>query len=66
MDTATAERIASTPVPMSWMIIVVLVIVALVALFAWLDKDRLEQGSWKRSRFLDGESGDGESWGPLE
>lgn len=64
MNTATAEQIASTPVPMGWIILFVLVIVALVALFSWLDEERDVQGNWKRSQFLDGDGVD--NWGPLE
>ena len=64
MNTATAEQIASTPVPMGWTILLILVIVALVALFSWLDAERDEQGEWKRSQFLDGDGVD--NWGPLE
>ena len=64
MDTATAEQITSTPVPMGWIILLILVIVALVALFSWLDAERDEQGEWKRSQFLDDDGVD--NWGPLE
>ena len=64
MNTATAEQIVSTPVPMGWTIFLILVIVALVALFSWLDAERDEQGEWKRSQFLDGDGVD--NWGPLE
>ena len=64
MNTATAEQIASTPVPMGWTILLILVIVALVALFSWLDAERDEHGEWKRSQFLDGDGVD--NWGPLE
>lgn len=45
-------------------ILLILVIVALVALFSWLDAERDEQGEWKRSQFLDDDGVD--NWGPLE
>lgn len=64
MNTATAEQIASTPVPMGWTILFILVIVALVALFSWLDGERDDQGNWKRAQFLDGDGVD--NWGPLD
>lgn len=64
MNTATAEQIVSTPVPMGWTILFILVIVALVALFSWLDGERDDQGNWKRAQSLDGDGVD--NWGPLD
>lgn len=61
MNTATAEAIISSPAPMSWIIIAVLVMLALVLILGALDKERSNQGDWKKSQFKD----DGDQWGPL-
>ena len=64
MNAIDAENLVSAAVPHSWTIILVLAILALVALFSWLDAKRDEQGNWKRGQFSKPDSVD--NWGPLE
>lgn len=64
MNTATAESIINTPVPMSWTIIAVLLMLALVLILGALDNERGSQSDWKRSQFKDDREGG--PWGPLE
>lgn len=64
MNIATAESIITSPVPMSWTIIAVLVILTLVLILGALDNERGNQSDWKRSQFQD--DGEGGPWGPLD
>lgn len=61
MNTATAEAIVSSPVPMSWTIIAVLVMLALVLILGALDKEQENHGSRKGADKWD----DTDQWGPL-
>lgn len=61
MNTATAEAVINAPVPMSWTIIAVLVIVALVLILGALDKEQEDQGSRRGADKWD----DTDQWGPL-
>lgn len=62
MNTAAAEAIISSPAPMSWTIIAVLVMLALVLILGALDKEQENHGSRKDSN----KWADSDQWGPLE